>query len=83
MIIRSKYEIDQRVWIVYENRGEACVYDDYIAEICVNNDGLYYMLKEACIEHKEEDIILYEDEETLVAKIKQIMRDIEAKKEDE
>lgn len=83
MIIRSKYEINQRVWVVYENRGEACVYDDYIAEICVNNDGLYYILKEACIEHKEGDIILYEDEETLVAKIKQIMRDVEAKKEGE
>ncbi len=83
MTIQTKYEIGQRVWIVYENRGEACVYDDYIEEICVNDDGINYMLKEACIDGKEEDIILYEDTDKLVEKIKQIMEEIREKESEE
>lgn len=79
MTIKTKYEIGQRVWIVYENKGEACVYDDYIDEICIGENGLYYMLKEACIDGKEEDIILYEDTDKLVEKIKQIMQEIRDK----
>lgn len=76
MEIKTKYEIGQRVWIAYENKGEACVYDDYIEEICVNDDGINYMLKEACIDGKEEEIILYEDTDKLVERIKQIMQEI-------
>ena len=79
MTIKTKYEIGQRVWIVYENRGEACVYDDYIDEIFVGENGLYYILKEACIDRAEEDIVLYEDTDKLVAKIKQIMQEIREK----
>lgn len=79
MTIKIKYEIGQRVWIVYENRGEACVYDDYIDEIFVNDEGINYMLREACIDGKEEDIIPYEDTDKLVEKIKQIMEDIRKK----
>ena len=79
MTIQTKYEIGQRVWIIYKNRGEACVYDDYIEDICVNSEGIYYMLKEACIEGAEEDMILYEDTNKLVEKIKQIMQEIRRK----
>ena len=83
MTIQTKYEIGQRVWIVYENRGEACVYDDYIDEIFVNDEGINYMLREACIDGKEEDIIPYEDTDKLVEKIKQIMEDIGKKEREE
>ena len=83
MTIQTKYEIGQRVWIVYENKGEACIYDDYIEEICVNSEGIYYMLKEACIEGAEEDMILYEDTNKLVEKIKQIMEEIREKESEE
>lgn len=82
MIIKSKYEIGQRVWVVYENRGEACVYDDYIDEIFVNNEGINYMLREACIDGKEEDIIPYEETDKLVEKIKQIMQEIKNEEEE-
>lgn len=82
MIIKSKYEIGQRVWVVYENRGEACVYDDYIDEIFVNNEGINYMLREACIDGKEENIIPYEDTDKLVEKIKQIMQEIKNEEEE-
>lgn len=76
MEIKTKYKIGDRVWIVYKNKGEVCVYDDYIEDICVNREGIYYMLKEACIEGAEEDMILYEDTNRLVEKIKQIMQEI-------
>lgn len=83
MFIQTKYEIGQKVWIVYENRGEACVYDDYIDEIFVNDEGINYMLREACIDGKEENIIPYEDTDKLVEKIKQIMEDIRKKEREE
>lgn len=83
MTIKTKYEIGQRVWIIYENQGEACIYDDYIDEICIGENGLYYMVKEACIDRAEEDIVLYEDTDKLVEKIKQIMQEIREKESEE
>ena len=79
MTIQTKYEIGQRVWIAYENKGEVCVYDDYIDEICISESGLYYMLKEASIDQTEPNIVLYENTDKLVEKIKQIMEDIRKK----
>ena len=79
MVIQTKYKIGDRVWIVYEHQGEVCVYDDYIDEICIGENGLYYMIKEACIDREEEDIVLYEYTDKLVEKIKQIMQEIREK----
>ncbi len=74
MQIKSKYDIGQRVWVVYKNQGEVSVYDDYIDEICVNNEKqIYYILKNVCTDREENEIILYEDTETLVKKIKEIL----------
>ena len=83
MTIQTKYEIGDKVWIVYENQGEACVYDDYIDEICIGENGLYYMVKEACIDRAEENIVLYEDTDKLIEKIKQIMQEIREKESEE
>ena len=79
MFIQTKYEIGQRVWIAYENKGEVCVYDDYIDEICISESGLYYMLKEASIDETEANIVLYENTDKLVEKIKQTMEEIREK----
>ena len=83
MIIQTKYEIGQKVWIVYKNKSEVCICDDYIEEICTNNDGLYYIIKEACIDIAEEDIVLYEETDRLVEKIKQTMKDVREKESEE
>lgn len=74
MIIKSKYEIGQRVWVVYENKKEkeVCVYDDFIEQISVNEDGINYLLDKACEYVKEDEVILYEKTDKLVEKIKQI-----------
>ena len=79
MEVKTKYEIGQRVWIVYENKGEVCVYDDHIDEICISESGLYYMLKEASIDETEANIVLYENTDKLVEKIKQTMEEIREK----
>ncbi len=71
----------QRVWVIYENQGEACVYNDYIDEICVNAENeIYYILKDACIDRSENDIVLYEDIETLIERIKEITNKTEESK---
>ena len=72
MKIQSKFEIGQAVWVVYENNGEVSIYDDKIDEICVDKDGIYYMLKEACIDGREEEIIAYENKEMLANKIENL-----------
>ena len=79
MDIKSKYEIGQKVWVVYEHGGEVSVYDDYIDEICVNSNGIYYILKEEYVDQKEENIVLYEDTNKLVEKIKTTMEEIKNK----
>lgn len=79
MVIQTKYEIGQRVWIIYESNGEVCVYDDTIAEIGVDDKRIYYILDNACIDREEEDIVLYENTDKLVEKIKETMDNIREK----
>ena len=38
MKIETKYDIGQRIWIVYEHKGEAHIYEDEIVEICFAKD---------------------------------------------
>ena len=78
MTIQTKYEIGQHVWVVYAYNKELCVYDDYIGWISIE-DGLTYGLRESCNDIGEEEIILYEDTDKLVDKIKKIMQEIREK----
>ena len=80
MKINTKYEIGQHVWRIYENKGEVCVFDDFIGWITIE-DEMYYGLKESTVDVKEEDIILYEDTDTLLKKIIEIMEDIRKKEQ--
>lgn len=80
MQINTKYEIGQHVWHIYENKGEVCVFDDFIGWITIEDD-MYYTLKESTVDVKEEDIILYEDTDTLSKKIIEIMEDIRKKEQ--
>ena len=80
MKINTKYEIGQHVWHIYENKGEVCVFDDFIGWITIEDD-MYYTLKESSVDVKEEDIIIYEDTDTLLKKIVTIMEDIREKEQ--
>ncbi len=76
MKIETKFELGEKVWVVYQNNGEVSIYDDKISEICVDEDGIYYILKEACIDVREEEIIAYKDKEKLANKIEELMKEI-------
>ena len=45
MEIKTKYEIGQRIWVVYENRGEVSVYDDYIDESRIHRNITLYLIR--------------------------------------
>lgn len=80
MQINTKYEVGQHVWHIYENKGEVCVFDDFIGWITIE-DNIYYTLKESTADVIEEDIILYEDTDTLLKRIVTIMEDIREKEQ--
>lgn len=78
MNIKTKYEVGTHIWVVYENRGEVHIYDDYLSSI--GWEGyLFYITKESCEELKEENVILYEETDKLAEKIKQLMLEIREK----
>lgn len=75
MEIKTKYEIGQHIWIVYEDRGEVSVYDTWIDSIGFEKNGLYYFTKEAN-DYTEDMIILYEEKDKLIKKIEELMQEI-------
>ncbi len=83
MEIHNKFYIDERVWVIYETNGEIRVYDDFIDEICIKKDEIYYILKESCIDKKEENLVLFDDKEGLFTKITEAMQEIRRKEKGE
>ena len=78
MNIKTKYEVGQHIWFIYEHGGEVHVYDDYISSIGWE-DHLFYLTKDSCEELKEEEIILYEETD----KIKELMKKIREREKEE
>lgn len=88
MNIKTKYNIGDRVWIVYEAiinnqyhhnmpAGEVSVYDDTICSIEIGKEGTFYLLEKAdCIDVKEDEIILYDETDKLLTKIQELMNEI-------
>ena len=79
--IETKYEIGQKIWIVYEHNGEVCIYDTTIESISIDKDGILYFSEEGCDELREDDIILYDDTVALLNKIKNTMKEIHIKEQ--
>lgn len=88
MNIKTKYNIGDRVWIVYEAivnnqyihnqpAGEVSVYDDTICSIEIGKEETFYLLEKTdYIDVKEDEIILYNETDKLLAKIQKLMNDI-------
>lgn len=73
MKIETEYNIGDKVWVVYEGKGEVSVYSDIIDSIVGTSEGVRIWLKESCdCDLTEDDIILYEDTEALVDKIMEL-----------
>jgi len=83
MIITTKYEVGQKVWVIYDSRGEVCLFDDIISEICIDKKEMHYLLEASCNEVKEEEIILYDEKDKLLDKIEQLLQEIHEKESEE
>lgn len=79
MDIKTKYNIGDRIWVIYQKRGEICVYDDFISWITYDEEGINYGLKECGDDIRENRVILYEETDKLVEKIKELMQEIREK----
>lgn len=83
MKIETKFNIGDRIWIVYEDRREIHVYSDEIDSMCVerNNKVAIYLKNSDAFDTYEEDVFKYEDTEGLMNKIKEL--DDKIRKEEE
>ena len=72
MEIKTKYNIGDHVWVLYENNGEICVYDDYINEIVITKDKFFYTTKNSDEEFMDENVILYDEDEKLINRIREL-----------
>lgn len=77
MEIKTKYEIGQRIWIVYKNKGEICMYCEPIIEIVIDKNTFHYCTDNSFDEINEEDIILEDDKDRLFKEIKKLMKEID------
>lgn len=77
MFIQTKYDIGQRIWIVYKHQGEVQVYCEPILEIVFKKDSFFYTTNSYYDEIAEEDIILEDDKDKLYEKIRKMMKEIE------
>lgn len=69
MEIKTKYNINDKVWIVYENKKEVGVFSDIVKGISVTESGIEMWFKD-CLENiSEDEIVPYEDKEALIQKI--------------
>jgi len=90
MKIETKYNIGDKVWIVYEAQteyglsGEVNIYDTEICNIVTGKEGLYYCCGDGnYTELKEEDIILYNEKDKLLDKKENLMQEIHKREEKE
>lgn len=76
MIINSKFNTGNRVWVVQERNKAINIYSDTIEEISVvyTNKGnkIKYWLKNSYEYFDEKEIINYEDKEKLISMIKDL-----------
>lgn len=75
MKIETKYNIGDKVWVVYENQGEVCVYDTEITDIFIDKDGINYCGKEGT-DYLEDLLISYNEKDKLLERILSIMNEI-------
>lgn len=82
MEIKTKFNIGDRVWIVEEYQGEVLVYSDTIESFCISKDGITPWFKDSdAFELKEEELISYEDKESLIQKIYKLDKTLNEKED--
>lgn len=84
MKIETKFNIGDRIWVVYEHRGEVYVYSDEIDGMMIERDNkvtLYLKNSDASGDICERDVFEYNDMDGLMNKIKEL--DDKIRKEEE
>lgn len=76
MKIETKYNIGDHVVGIYTKNDKVHLYDDFILWISLEEDKLFYGLKESGNDFLEEDLFLYEDNLGIMNKIKEKLEDI-------
>ncbi len=74
MEIKTKFNIGDRVWIVYENKGEISIYSDIIDTFMIDKEGriwVFFKYSDAA-EMEEKDLIGYDSPLKLLQKIKEL-----------
>lgn len=83
MQIKTKFNIGDRVWIVEEFKGIVSAYSDIIESYNISKDGNIPWFKESdAFDVKEEELIAYEDKESLIQKIYKVDKTLIKKEED-
>lgn len=77
MLIQTKYDIGQRIWIMYKHQGEVQAYCEPILEIVFEKDRYFYATEHSYDEIAEKDIILEDDKDKLFEKIQKLMKEID------
>ncbi len=82
MKIETNFDIGDKIWVVYEHRGIVNVYSDTIDSMSISEEGVSVWLKDSdALDLKEDDVILYEDTERLLKKIKELDNEIKVGEE--
>lgn len=78
MKIETKFNIGDRVWVVYEYDSEIRVYSDYITEILIQkgNEIRYWLENTDCDFFAEKALIKYENTSELISRINKIDSEI-------
>ena len=83
MKIETKFSIGDRIWVVYEHRGEVHVYSDEIDSMMIERDNkvTLYLKNSDASDICERDVFEYNDMDGLMNKIKEL--DDKIRKEEE
>ena len=79
MEIKTKFNIGNKIWIVYRTDVEISMYVDTIVEISYNEDmGVMYFADIYSEEIKEDEVILEHEIDRLLSKILDLKKEIDA-----
>ena len=81
MKIETKYEIGDKIWIVYKEKQSVGIYYDFIYEIAVNKDNNIIYYTKYTEELEENEIILYHEKDKLLQKIEDLLKSEDKKDE--
>lgn len=72
MIIKAKFNLGEKVYILNKDNYVVSLFVDEICEIILNKNGVYYYGYMMSKRFKENELVPYNDKEELLNKIKEL-----------